>query len=1045
MAIIIPDQGEVDLKADRGSRIITRDTYAPPPKPVANNQAAEVAKALASIGSSLEGIGAEQKGQEEWNQKQQMDQYVAQVQQSISAGKPTADAINDVTSPLYPKVQALVSQNVGNQNGMNWALRKLETIDPTIQQDPVKTQQYLDQVRAEAMKEGGQLPFYTAGFQGAVTNAINAKMQQLSQQRAGAVTQGLAEAHSMSLDQGVDLIRKGITPAEMPQTGRGFGPNTGALQKLGSMSSKYEGAKENPIGGFNQDRDQDGNPAGWSYGKYSFNSAKGGLQKFLDSSPEYARKLAGFTPGSPEFNKRWAEIAAAEPERFAAAQDAAAKKGWYDPAIATAQSLGFKTGNRGIQEAVFSGSIQHGGIEKILKRAAERPGFADKDAAGQLKDFYEERTRYYRKDARRYNNEFKDALAYSGSASQVSTADLSPYLASGKDQSHIEGMKPQLRDRLGAMLRDMPPELQKQIKINSGYRSEERQAEIYNEALKKYGSEAEARKWAAPPGKSNHNHGDAADLGFQSEDVRKWVHANAGKYGLKFPLGHEPWHVEAQETRGGTSYTQVADASGTVPLPQGEMKVVGRVGEQGAPLPPPRPSDAELRVSVDPEAIRPPITPYDDLAGLDPKIENARRYIFGKDDEFSLGPLSNQTKRDNAVKTSIRVALEERDANWLKMVPDKWLTPDQRMTMDKISKTIDVAKKQEMRDDLHTKQLLKQQEIDDGKMEILKARASNQQIDVAKYAQKNPELAAFALAQQNQSYTINPEVSARRKARLEDQIFSAASSGNWKNTDLSEMPGIREKVQDGQQLTKDDIFRAVQNADFLTSQDKTKVIEGLSKTYEGANFVADPAFEKAYNTRIKSENTMLRSNLDVSIAKKYDGLNIDGRVQDYYNHIVEEKTKLAQDVNKTLNNATRAEIADQAVEATRQYRDKVLEMNGIEVPKIKLPGEAQAQSSGDSKPDAVPPSWLVTAMPPGNKPVFKGGVWSFEPDLNYKPPAPPPTPQPSAPNVNLNISVPTGAATEVFRNPLSVLKGILPNEQPGEGDYVPEPTPIRPR
>ena len=82
------------------------------------------------------------------------------------------------------------------------------------------------------------------------------------------------------------------------------------------------------------------------------------------------------------------------------------------------------------------------------------------------------------------------------------------------------------------------------VKITSAFRTVERQAELFDQAVRKYGSEAEARKWAAPPGKSNHNLGLAADLSFGNPAARSWVHGNAGRFGLGFPMSWEPWHVE---------------------------------------------------------------------------------------------------------------------------------------------------------------------------------------------------------------------------------------------------------------------------------------------------------------------------------------------------------------------------------------------------------------------------------------------------------------------------------------------------------------------
>lgn len=82
------------------------------------------------------------------------------------------------------------------------------------------------------------------------------------------------------------------------------------------------------------------------------------------------------------------------------------------------------------------------------------------------------------------------------------------------------------------------------IYITSGYRSPQRQAELYAAAVRKYGSEKAARKWVAPPGRSNHNRGIAADLGFADASARNWAHANAGRFGLRFPMSWEPWHIE---------------------------------------------------------------------------------------------------------------------------------------------------------------------------------------------------------------------------------------------------------------------------------------------------------------------------------------------------------------------------------------------------------------------------------------------------------------------------------------------------------------------
>ena len=103
------------------------------------------------------------------------------------------------------------------------------------------------------------------------------------------------------------------------------------------------------------------------------------------------------------------------------------------------------------------------------------------------------------------------------------------------------GFVPEFKTRLAAMVAASGGRL----KITSGYRSPERQAQLYAAALKKYGSEQAARKWVAPPGKSKHGEGVAADLGGDLD----WAHKNAARFGLYFPMSWEPWHVEIRGSR----------------------------------------------------------------------------------------------------------------------------------------------------------------------------------------------------------------------------------------------------------------------------------------------------------------------------------------------------------------------------------------------------------------------------------------------------------------------------------------------------------------
>jgi hypothetical protein len=155
---------------------------------------------------------------------------------------------------------------------------------------------------------------------------------------------------------------------------------------------------------------------------------------------------------------------------------------------------------------------------------------------------------------------YLDGLRQQSRETAAGTSSLRPYLTPDKDNSAVDRLAPGFQGALATMLGALPPELQGKVRIYSGYRTVERQAELWQDALKKYGSAAEARKWVAPPGRSNHNHGVAVDLKFGSDDARKWVHDNADRFGLTFRLSNEDWHIEPKNVAqsavaGGADFT----------------------------------------------------------------------------------------------------------------------------------------------------------------------------------------------------------------------------------------------------------------------------------------------------------------------------------------------------------------------------------------------------------------------------------------------------------------------------------------------------------
>jgi D-alanyl-D-alanine carboxypeptidase len=78
--------------------------------------------------------------------------------------------------------------------------------------------------------------------------------------------------------------------------------------------------------------------------------------------------------------------------------------------------------------------------------------------------------------------------------------------------------------------------------IDSGWRSPEYQEQLLQEAVSKYGSEAEAARWVATPNTSAHVSGDAVDVG--PPDAAAWLSTHGADFGLCQIYRNEPWHYE---------------------------------------------------------------------------------------------------------------------------------------------------------------------------------------------------------------------------------------------------------------------------------------------------------------------------------------------------------------------------------------------------------------------------------------------------------------------------------------------------------------------
>ncbi|MFI6484896.1 M15 family metallopeptidase [Nonomuraea sp. NPDC050663] len=81
-----------------------------------------------------------------------------------------------------------------------------------------------------------------------------------------------------------------------------------------------------------------------------------------------------------------------------------------------------------------------------------------------------------------------------------------------------------------------------EFNVNSGWRSEEYQERLLEDAITEYGSPEEAARWVATPDKSAHVSGDAIDIG--PAGAAEWLSRHGGRYGLCQIYRNEPWHYE---------------------------------------------------------------------------------------------------------------------------------------------------------------------------------------------------------------------------------------------------------------------------------------------------------------------------------------------------------------------------------------------------------------------------------------------------------------------------------------------------------------------
>ncbi|OJF92060.1 hypothetical protein AX761_21715 [Rhizobium sp. 58] len=156
------------------------------------------------------------------------------------------------------------------------------------------------------------------------------------------------------------------------------------------------------------------------------------------------------------------------------------------------------------------------------------------------------------------------AAAAGGGGPTRAKAFLSSRSANAGREGDTLNLDDAFADNLAALIDDAPPGIREKLGLGSAYRSNERQKQLFANSDKTGHSVAFPAGHVKPDGSiargSNHLHGRAVDLTYDGQrldkapkEVRDWVHSNARQYGMFFPMGHEPWHIEPTRGEGGST------------------------------------------------------------------------------------------------------------------------------------------------------------------------------------------------------------------------------------------------------------------------------------------------------------------------------------------------------------------------------------------------------------------------------------------------------------------------------------------------------------
>ncbi|WP_368496216.1 M15 family metallopeptidase [Herbiconiux sp. A18JL235] len=127
------------------------------------------------------------------------------------------------------------------------------------------------------------------------------------------------------------------------------------------------------------------------------------------------------------------------------------------------------------------------------------------------------------------------------------------------DVAAMTGLTPELRDALERAEAAAVADRGLRFTFVDGWRSVGYQEELFERAVQKYGSEAEAARWVKRGDDSKHVTGEAVDL--ETADAMDWLNRFGDEFGLCQVYTNELWHFELTADDAGECPPQLRDGS----------------------------------------------------------------------------------------------------------------------------------------------------------------------------------------------------------------------------------------------------------------------------------------------------------------------------------------------------------------------------------------------------------------------------------------------------------------------------------------------------